>query len=142
MYERLEDENTACHWYSEAHRHYPVNLNVISWLGVWYVKREMYDQAIEFFSQASRVQPGEVKWRLMVSSCYRRLGDLQKSLELYIQIHEDFPDNAESLMYLEALCKDLGRPAEEYTRKLDKLRRSMPNAGATQQQQQQQSQQV
>jgi intraflagellar transport protein 88 len=44
VYERLEDENQACHWYSEAHRLFPVNLNVISWLGVWYVKREMYDQ--------------------------------------------------------------------------------------------------
>ena len=129
VYERLEDENTACHWYSEAHRYFPVNLNVISWLGVWYVKREMYDQAIEYFSQASRVQPGEVKWRLMVSSCYRRLGDLQKSLELYIQIHEDFPDNIESLQYLEALCKDLGRPSDEYTKKLDKLRRQLPVSG-------------
>lgn len=133
VYERLEDENAACHWYSESHRHFPVNLNVISWLGVWYVKREMYDQAIEFFSQASRVQPGEVKWRLMVSSCYRRLGDLQKSLELYIQIHEDFPDNIESLQYLEALCKDLGRPFDEYSKKLDKLRRSVPVQQPTQQ---------
>ena len=51
VFERLEDENAACHWFSEAHRHFPVNLNVISWLGVWYVKREMYDQAIEYFSQ-------------------------------------------------------------------------------------------
>ena len=43
-----------------------------------------------------------------------------------LQIHEDFPDNIESLQYLEALCKDLGRPAEEYSKKLDKLRRSIP----------------
>jgi len=68
-----------------------------------------------------------------VSSCYRRLGDLQKSLELYIQIHHDFPDNIESLQYLEALCKDLGRPFDEYSKKLDKLRRSVPVAQVTQQ---------
>ena len=42
------------------------------------------------------------------------------------QIHEEHPDNIESLQYLEALCKDLGRPHEEYTRKLDKLRRALP----------------
>ncbi|CAE7633621.1 unnamed protein product, partial [Symbiodinium microadriaticum] len=41
-------------------------------------------------------------------------------------IHEDHPQNIESLQYLEALCKDLGRPHEEYTAKLDKLRRSQP----------------
>lgn len=126
VYEKMEDENTACHWQTEAHRHYPVNLNVISWLGVWYVKREMYDQAIEYFNKASVVQPGEVKWQLMVTSCYRRLGDLYRALELYQKIHEDHPENIESLQYLEALCKDLGRPHEDYTRKLDKLRRALP----------------
>lgn len=86
VYEKLEDETTSCHWYTEAHRHYPVNLNVISWLGVWYVKREMYEQAIDYFSRAAQVQPSEVKWRLMVTSCYRRLGDLSKAYELYMQV--------------------------------------------------------
>lgn len=91
------DDNLACHWHTEAHRYYPVNLNVTSWLGVWYVKREMYEQAIgeaplsltihhmlsltpcqEYFERAAQVQPGEVKWQLMVTSCYRRLGDFYK----------------------------------------------------------------
>lgn len=126
VYEKLEDDNTACHWHTEAHNHYPVNLNEISWLGVWYVKKEMYEQAIEFFEKAAIVQPGEVKWRLMVTSCYRRLGDYYKALELYMQIHEDHPDNIEALQYLEALCKDLQRPHEEYSRRLEKLRRSQP----------------
>lgn len=138
IYEKLQDDNTACHWHSEAHRAYPVNLNVISWLGVWYVKREMYEQAIEYFQQAASVQPSEIKWQLMVTSCYRRLGDLYKALELYQKIHEDHPDNIEALQYLEALCRDLGRSHEEYSKKLEKLRRSQPaatqqqnNAGAT-----------
>ena len=86
VYEKLDDENTACHWHTEAHRHFPVSLNVISWLGVWYVKREMYEQAIDYFERAAAVQPGEVKWRLMVTSCYRRLGDYFKALELYQQV--------------------------------------------------------
>jgi intraflagellar transport protein 88 len=126
VYEKLEDENTACHWRTEAHRHYPVDLNNISWLGVWYVKREMYEQAIEYFERAAAVQPGEVKWRLMITSCYRRLGDFYKALELYQQIHEDHPENLEALQYLEALCKDLGRSHEEITKKLEKLRRNQP----------------
>jgi intraflagellar transport protein 88 len=136
LYEKLQDDNTACHWHTEAHRAYPVNLNVISWLGVWYVKREMYEQAIEYFQQAAQVQPSEIKWQLMVTSCYRRLGDLYKALELYQKIHEDHPENIEALQYLEALCRDLGRSHEEYSKKLEKLRRSQPapsqnNAAAT-----------
>ena len=126
IYEKLEDETTSHHWYTEAHRHHPVNLNVISWLGVWYVKRELYEQAIEYFERAAVVQPSEVKWRLMVTSCYRRLGDLSKAFELYQRIHEDHPENIEALQYLEALCKDQGRNHEEYSKKLEKLRRSQP----------------
>jgi intraflagellar transport protein 88 len=126
VYERLEDDSTACHWHTEAHRYSPVNLNVISWLGVWYVKREMYEEAIDYFERAALVQPSEVKWQLMVTSCYRRLGDLHKALELYQKIHAIHPDNIEALQYLEALCRDLGRPHDEYTRKLEKLRRSQP----------------
>ncbi|CAM9150859.1 unnamed protein product, partial [Ectocarpus fasciculatus] len=123
VYEKLDDDNTACHWMTEAHRYFPVNLNVISWLGVWYVKREMYEEAIQYFERASDVQPGEVKWQLMVTSCYRRLGEYSKALELYQQIHEAHPQNIESLQYLEALCKDLGRPHDEYSAKLEKLKR-------------------
>lgn len=126
VYEKLEDDATANHWHTEAHRHSPTNLNVISWLGVWYVKRESYEQAIDYFSRAAQVQPGEVKWQLMVTSCYRRLGDYNKALELYQDIHEKHPENVEALQYLEALCRDLGRPHDEYSRKLEKLRRSQP----------------
>ena len=86
IYEKLQDDNTACHWHTEAHRYYPVNLNITSWLGVWYVKREMYEQAIEYFQRATVIQPSEIKWSLMVTSCYRRLGDYNKALELYQKV--------------------------------------------------------
>ena len=36
------------------------------------------------------------------------------------------------MQYLEALCRDLGRPHDEFTKKLDKLRRSAPAAMVTQ----------
>eukprot|EP00665_Eupelagonemidae_sp_cell47_P001054 gene1054-1397_t len=29
---------------------------------------------MKFFDRASQIQPGEVKWRLMVASCHRRIG--------------------------------------------------------------------
>jgi intraflagellar transport protein 88 len=86
IYEKLQDDNSAQHWHMEAHKNYPVNLNVTSWLGVWYVKREMYEEAIKFFERAAQVQPGEIKWALMVTSCHRRLGDYNKALELYQKV--------------------------------------------------------
>jgi len=35
MYERLDDEESACHWQKESHRRDANQLGVISWLGVW-----------------------------------------------------------------------------------------------------------
>jgi intraflagellar transport protein 88 len=47
-------------------------MEVISWLGVWYVQSNLYEEAIVFFERAAEIQPQEVKWQLMVASCHRR----------------------------------------------------------------------
>jgi len=64
----------ALHFYQESHRVFPVNMDVISWLGAYHVKNEVYEKAVPYFDLASRIQPQEVKWGLMVASCYRRIG--------------------------------------------------------------------
>jgi intraflagellar transport protein 88 len=118
---RNDDEAQAFHFHLESYRHYPVSLDVISWLGVWYVKSEMYEKAIHFFERAAQIQPKEVKWRLMVTSCYRRMGNYQRALELYEKVHAEHPENAECLRYLVAICKDLGQPCDHYQAKLSRL---------------------
>lgn len=39
-------------------------MEVISWLGVWYVKSELYESAILFFQRAAEIEPGEIKWKV------------------------------------------------------------------------------
>ena len=90
IHSRDEDETNAFHYHLNSYQYYPVNLDVISWLGVWYVKSELYEKAIAFFQRASEIQPNEVKWKLMVTSCYRRMGSYQKALELYEEIHTQY----------------------------------------------------
>ena len=124
IFAKDEDETQAFHYHHESYRYFPVNLDVISWLGVWFVKSELYEKAIEFFERASEIQPDEVKWKLMVTSCYRRMGSLQKAMDLYETIHKKYPDNLECLRYLVAICKDLGRGFEQYQAKLVRLERS------------------
>ncbi|KAH9111406.1 hypothetical protein LEN26_013485 [Aphanomyces euteiches] len=123
IFNKDDDETQAFHYHLESYRHFPVNLDVISWLGVWYVKSELYEKAIQFFERASQIQPTEVKWRLMVTSCHRRMGAYQKALILYEQIHHDYPDNLECLRYLVAICKDLGQKYEHHQQALAKLER-------------------
>jgi len=120
-----EDETQALHFHNESFRYYPVNIDVISWLGIWYVRNELYEKAIDFFEQAARIRPSEVKWKLMVASCHRRMAAYQKALDLYEQIHKEYPDNVECLRYLVALCRDMGRPYEEFQAELSKLERNV-----------------
>lgn len=140
IYNKDDDETQAFHNHMESYRYFPINLDVISWLGVWYVKSEMYEKAIAFFERASQIQPTEVKWRLMVTSCYRRMGAYQRAMGLYEQIHQDYPDNLECLRYLVAICKDLGQRCDGFQAKLAKLERE--NAATVKIQQQQQQQQM
>ncbi len=43
-----EDDNTqAFQNYQDSYRHLPTNMEVITWLGVWYVKSELYEPAIQ-----------------------------------------------------------------------------------------------
>lgn len=93
----------------ESYRYNPYKIDVISWLGIHNVKNESYEKAVEYFERAAQVQPKEVKWRLMVASCYRRMNLFQQALDMYENIHRDHPDNIECLRYLVTICKDLGK---------------------------------
>ena len=102
------DESQAFHYYLEAYRYYQVNMDVISWLGAYFVKNEVYDKAMQFFERAFQIQPHEVKWQLMVASCHRRRGEYPQAKRMYEDIHRRYPENMECLRYLVHLCKDSG----------------------------------
>jgi intraflagellar transport protein 88 len=99
-------------------------METISWLGIYYVKNELYERAVHFFERAAQIQPKEVKWRLMVASCYRRMGSYQKSLKLYEDIYQEYPENIECLRFLVQICKELGLKYDNYAAQLKKLERA------------------
>ena len=102
-------------------------MNVISWLGAYFVKNEMYEKAVAYFERAAQIQPQEVKWKLMVASCHRRSGDYALAFEIYRAIHAGFPDNIECLRYLVHICDDLGKKdqSHDYVVKLRAVERAM-----------------
>mmetsp|Transcript_14856 Transcript_14856/g.26287 ORF Transcript_14856/g.26287 Transcript_14856/m.26287 type:complete len:772 (-) Transcript_14856:118-2433(-) len=125
IHAKYDDEAKALHFYQESHRVYPVNMDVISWLGAFHVKNEVYEKAMPYFDLASKIQPQEVKWQLMVASCYRRVGAFPQALAKYKEIHTAHPDNIECLRYLVHICTDLGRKDEvhDFVVKLRKAER-------------------
>lgn len=109
----------------QSFRYYPANLNVINWLGSYFIELQVVEKAQVYFEKASVMQPLEPKWRLMVAGCHRRTGNLHRALTLYQDIHQRFPENVECLRFLVRLCTDLGlREAAEYTMELKKLEKA------------------
>ncbi|RNF08211.1 putative intraflagellar transport protein IFT88 [Trypanosoma conorhini] len=127
---REGDDSQAFHYYLESYRYYQVNMDVISWLGAYFVKNEVYDKAIQFFERASQIQPLEVRWQLMVASCHRRHGDYAQAKRLYETVHRKYPENMECLRYLVHLCKDAGLvdEANEWFKKIKKLEQRQQEA--------------
>ncbi|XP_061648470.1 intraflagellar transport protein 88 homolog isoform X2 [Phyllopteryx taeniolatus] len=94
------DKSQALHYYCESFRLFPCNMEVIEWLAAYYVQTQLYEKAIHYFDRAILVQPTEVRWQLMVASCYRRSG----------------------LRFLVRLSQDMGlQEVQDYTSKLKKV---------------------
>ncbi|XP_028289429.1 intraflagellar transport protein 88 homolog isoform X2 [Parambassis ranga] len=113
------DKSQAFHYYYDSFRYFPSNIDVIEWLGAYYVEAQFCEKAIMYFERATLIQPTQVKWQLMVASCHRRSGNFQTALETYKEIHRKFPENVECLRFLVRLCADPGLK-EEYVTKLKK----------------------
>uniref|UniRef100_A0A8D2D5E2 Intraflagellar transport protein 88 homolog n=1 Tax=Sciurus vulgaris TaxID=55149 RepID=A0A8D2D5E2_SCIVU len=95
LYDSEGDKSQAFQYYYESYRCFPSNIEVIEWLGAYYVDTQFCEKAIQYFERASLIQPTQVKWQLMVASCFRRSGNYQKALDTYKDIHRKFPENVE-----------------------------------------------
>uniref|UniRef100_A0A6J0UC99 Intraflagellar transport protein 88 homolog isoform X1 n=2 Tax=Pogona vitticeps TaxID=103695 RepID=A0A6J0UC99_9SAUR len=122
LYDNEGDKSQAFQYYYESYRYFPSNIEVIEWLGAYYIDTQFCEKAIHYFERAALIQPTQVKWQLMVASCYRRSGNYQKALDTYKMIHRKFPDNAECLRFLVRLCTDMGlKETQEYATKLKRV---------------------
>nr|KAG5694497.1 hypothetical protein BaRGS_014228 [Batillaria attramentaria] len=125
LYDNEGDKSQAFQYYYDSYRYLPSNIPVIEWLGAYYIDSQFCEKAIHYFERAAIVQPTQVKWHLMIASCYRRSGNYHKALETYQHIHRKFPDNVECLKFLVRLCTDLGlKEAQEYANKLKKAEKA------------------
>ncbi|CBZ49762.1 putative intraflagellar transport particle protein [Neospora caninum Liverpool] len=110
---RAEDDQ-ALHHFLSSYSYYHCSLDVITWLGVYYVKQRLFDKAAEFFRHAAALQPAEPKWLLMAASCYRRSDNFPRALDLYTKVHQENPADVECLRCLVTVCKELGIPYDHY----------------------------
>ena len=102
-----EDPQEAMHYKLESFRNYPLDLDIISWIGSQFVKDELYGKSTYFFRQAALIQPNEVKWGLMVASALRRVEEYESALREYEKLLQRFPDNIECKRSIMALRQKL-----------------------------------
>jgi intraflagellar transport protein 88 len=123
LYSKKNDESQAYNSYLESYKYYPINMDVVSWLGLYFVRHEIYEKALAYFERACQIQPNEVNWQLMVASCHRRIGNYQQAKKCYSQINTRYPENLECLRYLVQICTELGLKKEKksYTKQLIEL---------------------
>uniref|UniRef100_A0A671RUI4 Intraflagellar transport 88 homolog n=1 Tax=Sinocyclocheilus anshuiensis TaxID=1608454 RepID=A0A671RUI4_9TELE len=125
LYDNEGDKSQAFQYYYESYRYFPSNISVIERLGAYYIDTQFCEKAIQYFERATLIQPTQVKWQLMVASCYRRSGNYQKALETYKDIHRKFPENVECLRFLVRLCTDMGlKEVQDYATKLKKVEKN------------------
>ena len=88
-----------------------------------YAKQDMFEKAILYFERASQIQTKEVKWKLMIASCYRRMSLFNEALKVYEDIHNENPENIDCLKGLVQIRKELNMPYSQYGEKLVMLDR-------------------
>lgn len=125
LYYLENDEQQAYHHYFESFKILQSNIDTIAWLGINHVRGLNYEKACYFFEKAALIQPNDIKWRLMIASCQRRLENYEKAIRLYEEIHNDDPENIESLKFLVQLNQLFERPCDNYLAKLKKLERNL-----------------
>ncbi|XP_028966440.1 intraflagellar transport protein 88 homolog [Galendromus occidentalis] len=132
---QMDDIHQACHYHTEACRHYPSSLSTLEWLGGYHVEVHSFDEAIKCFEKAQLIQPAEPMWPLYIGSCYMRSGQFDEALRCYEAVHRKFPENIDCLKMLTKITGDLELPEyEEYMarmKKCEKLREARAQSGRT-----------
>ncbi|KAI3409988.1 Tetratricopeptide repeat [Globodera pallida] len=129
LYEAEGDKGQAfqCHYDVRgwSFRYFPPNIEVIRWLGNYYLYAQFAEKAVSYFEKAALMEPNNVEWHLLMASCQRRAGNFQRAVELYKETHRRFPNNFECLKFLVHLCKELRMSTEEteYAQRLARLER-------------------
>lgn len=127
LYEQENDKSQAFQYMYESYRYYPSSIDTIVWLGGYYIDAQFIEKAVSYFERAVQVQPQEVRWHLMLATCYRKSGNYGRAMETYKEIHKKFPENLDCLKFLTRLCQDQGlmQEAKDYGAKMEKLRKSL-----------------
>ncbi|MEE6522103.1 hypothetical protein FKM82_020501 [Ascaphus truei] len=56
LYDTEGDKSQAFQYYYESYRYFPSNIEVIEWLGAYYIDTQFCEKAIQYFERAALIQ--------------------------------------------------------------------------------------
>ncbi|XP_058065923.1 intraflagellar transport protein 88 homolog [Anopheles bellator] len=123
LYEKDGERQQAYHYHHESYRIYPIESSVINWLCSHYIELQVVEKAIGFYEKAILRNPQDPYYLLRIAGCYRRIGNQQKSMNLFRMIHEHYPENTDCLRALMHLTQSQGNSEayEKFASELQKL---------------------
>lgn len=107
LYEMKRERQQSFHYHLEAYRLYPSDFSVVNWIGSHFIELQIAEKAISFFEKAVLNKPNDSYFLLRVAGSYRKI-NAQKSMQLFQQIHEKFPENVDCLRALIHLTHSQG----------------------------------
>jgi intraflagellar transport protein 88 len=122
LYEAKGERQQAFHYHLESYRLYPSDVSIVNWIGSHFIELQIAEKAIGFFEKAVLNNPNDSYFLLRVAGSYRKINS-QKSLQLFQQIHEKFPENIDCLRALIHLTHTQGMNElhDAYVDKLEKI---------------------
>lgn len=122
LYEMKSERQQAFHYHLESYRLYPSDFSVVNWIGSHFIELQIAEKAISFFEKAVLNNPNDSYFLLRVAGSYRKI-NAQKSMQLFQQIHEKFPENIDCLRALIHLThsQGLNEQHDVYADKLEKI---------------------
>lgn len=122
LYEMKNERQQAFHYHLESYRLYPSDFSVVNWIGSHFIELQIAEKAISFFEKAVLNNPNDSYFLLRVAGSYRKI-NAQKSMQLFQQIQEKFPENIDCLRALIHLTHSQGLTEEHdvYVDKLEKI---------------------
>lgn len=122
LYEAKGERQQAFHYHLESYRLFPSDVSIVNWIGSHYIELQIAEKAINYFEKAVLNNPNDSYFLLRVAGSYRKINS-QKSMQLFQQIHEKFPENIDCLRALIHLTHSQGMHElhDVYVDKLEKI---------------------
>ncbi|KAH0571209.1 Intraflagellar transport protein 88 [Spironucleus salmonicida] len=123
LHQILGEESQGAHYFKEAHRLVPYNLDIIKWLGSYYVRQELYEQARLCFEKGAQVDYLTPTWFLSAAACLRKTNQTREATEEYRKILKKWPACIDAIKYLIVCLQTLGQndEANQWQGRLEKV---------------------